>query len=309
MWGETAMRDIAVNLQVAGQDLALHTHPDMAYDPLRSNMYQYSLDEQVAIIRDGVRFLTSWTGRPVVAHRAGNYSADKRTLEALTRNGLRIDSSLFWEHPHCRLIDLGLPRNLPSLRGPLIEIPVTVYQREERPELFDNILAPVTSVRKIDADWFYDKDEAKAAIDGIVEADLPFLVIFLHSFSFIEGQRDGRVPVEDRHTRDIFGAILDRISQRRLKVVTMRDLAASEVVTATSQDQDVLPRVPVHTGLPRYLWHRQRVVGTGTLAIGVVVLFIIGTAVLIAVQRQRLTANAEDDRLGRDSRKVDREGH
>ena len=64
-WGETTMRNLAVRLQAAGQDVALHTHPQWGYDPARSFMNQYSLDEQTAIVRDGVRLLQTWTGRPV----------------------------------------------------------------------------------------------------------------------------------------------------------------------------------------------------------------------------------------------------
>src|SRR5882762_4752869 len=43
-WGESAIRDIAVKLQAAGQDVALHTHPETMYDASRPWMYQYSLD-------------------------------------------------------------------------------------------------------------------------------------------------------------------------------------------------------------------------------------------------------------------------
>lgn len=282
------MRDIALKLQAAGQDVALHTHPHWAFDPTRPAMYQYGLDEQTSIIREGVKFLTAWTGRPVVAHRAGAYAADERTLEALERNGLRIDSSLFWGNPRSRLNGLGLPRNLPASRGGLIEIPVTVYQREERPRLLEGILSPVTSVRKIDADWFVDGEEARAAIDAVIEADLPFLVIFLHSFSFLEAEGDGGVPIADRHTHDIFGAILDRVTKRRLSVVTMRGIANAQNVAATAQDRDVLPRVTVRVGLHRYLWHRLQSAGTGTLVVGTVILtFLTGGAVLIAARGRR----------------------
>lgn len=297
-WGEAAMRDVAGNLQAAGQDVALHTHPQWAFDPTRPAMYQYSLDEQTAIIREGAKLLTAWTKRPVVAHRAGAYAADERTLEALARNGLRIDSSLFWGNPRSRLNGLGLPRNLPSSRGRIIEIPVTVYQREERPRLLGDILAPVTSVRKIDADWFLDGEEARAAIDAVVEADLPFLVIFLHSFSFMQEQGEGGDPIADRVSLDVFRAILDRVAQKRLPVVTMRDLAGTAATLATSQARDVLPRVIVRVDLPRYLWHRLRGVGAGALALGAIVLmFFAGGAVLIAARWRVRVVDAGNDRL------------
>jgi len=184
-WGETVMRDIAVKLQAAGEDVALHTHPETAYDPLRAEMYQYSLDEQTSIIRDGMQLLTVWTGRRVVAHRAGDYSADEHTLEALKRNGMRVDSSLFWGYPSSRLNGLGLTRNLPSFLGRLTEIPVTVYQREERSRFLSDMLGPLTSVRKIGADWFIDEQEARSAVDAIIQAGPQFIVVFLHCCTFL----------------------------------------------------------------------------------------------------------------------------
>ena len=102
-WGEGNLRNIALKLQAAGQDVALHTHPQWAYDPARPNMYSYSFEDQNRIIADGVRLLRSWTGLPVVAHRAGAYSANKDTIAALARNGILLDSSLFFGNPNSRL--------------------------------------------------------------------------------------------------------------------------------------------------------------------------------------------------------------
>ena len=71
------------------------------------------------------------SGRPVVAHRAGAYAADRNTLIALRQNNILVDSSVFWKHPNTRLHDLGLPRNVPSLWDDhLTQIPVTVFERE-----------------------------------------------------------------------------------------------------------------------------------------------------------------------------------
>lgn len=294
-WGEAAMRDIAVKLQSAGQDVALHTHPQWAYDPSRWAMFQYNLDEQTTIIRDGVRLLEAWTGRPVVAHRAGAYTADQQTLETLERNGIRIDSSLFWGHPWSHLNGLGLPRNLPSSWGQLTQIPVTVYQREGRPPLFGGFLSSVTSIRKIDPNWFLSKEEAISAIDAIVEADLPFLVVFLHSFSFMEGQGDSGVPLADRHSLDMFRAVLDHIAEKRLPVMTMRDLAELEPLSATSPDRDIIPRVTVRIELYRYIWYRLKNAGLGALAtMGAVILTLVagGAVLLISARRRRLVADA-----------------
>lgn len=288
-WGEAAMRDIAARLQAAGQDVALHTHPQWAYDPLRPGMHQYSPDEQTSIIEEGVRLLTEWTGRPVVAHRAGDYSADEHTLEALERNGLRLDSSLFWGNPRSRLNGLGLPPNLPSSIGRITEIPVTVYEREKRSRIFGDVFPSVVSVRKIDADWFIDEEEARSAIDAVIEAELPFLVVFLHSFSFLAGSGQGAAPVADSQTKAIFRAILDRVTAKRLPVATMRDLAGYEAA-ATSHDKHPVPRVTVRVGLHRYVWHLLRAGGTGAVAMGAIVLLFLAGGAWLLVARRRGTA-------------------
>jgi len=292
-WGEAAMRGIAVKLQAAGQDVALHTHPETVYDPARSEMFQYSLEEQTSIIRDGVRLLTAWTGRPVVAHRAGGYSADDRTLESLNRNGLRVDSSFFWEHPSSHLNGLGLFRNLPSYTSRLTEIPVTVYMREERPRLLGNLLAPVTTVRKIDDNWFIDEQEARSAIDAIAEAAPPVIVVFLHSFSLLAEQGGGGEPKADNHSRDILRAIIDHVHEKRFEVVTMRDIAEWKTVAVPSRDQDIVPKVTVRVGLHRYLWHRLRAEGTGAMVVSAALLtFVFGGAGLLAGRRWRSGRNS-----------------
>ncbi|MGH9892211.1 MAG: hypothetical protein ACREA0_09565, partial [bacterium] len=294
-WGESEMRDVAGNLQAAGQDVALHTHPQWAYDPLRSGMYQYSLDDQISIIREGVQLLTAWTGRPVVAHRAGDYAADERTLEALERNGIRLDSSLFTAHPHSRLVGLGLPNNLPAARGQLTEIPVTVYQREERSQFLGDWLVPVNSLRKIDADGFFDADEAKAAMDAVVEADLPFLVVFLHSFSLLAKPAQDGVLVSDQQSRDVFRAILDHVAERGLPVVTMRALAEFPPLPTLVQGRDVIPRVVTTVGLHRYLWHRLRGAGilVGAVSLAVILVAVATGAVLISGARRRRGSAAQ----------------
>jgi peptidoglycan/xylan/chitin deacetylase (PgdA/CDA1 family) len=285
--GETAMRNIAVGLQAAGQDVALHTHPDAAYDPSRASMHQYTLDDQTKIIGDGVRLLEAWTGQPVVAHRAGAYAADEHTLMALERNGVRVDSSIFWRSPDSRLDALGLPRNLPARYGTLTEFPVTVYQRDDRPTLFPSVFAPVSVVRKIDAGWAINATEMRDSIDAAVAAELPVIVMFLHSFSLVEGDGAG-TPVANHHVMDMFRAMLDEIASRHLQVVTMRDLAAKPVLAGPTA-RDIVPSVPVAVDLPHYAWRRVKANRHAARIAAEAVLALIVLVVFVAILRQRAT--------------------
>jgi len=255
-WGDAAMESIAQRLRSTGQDVALHTHPQWSYDPQRPGMNEYSLEEQTAIVRDGVRLLQAWTGQQVVAHRAGGYAADQRTLIALERNGVLLDSSMFWTHENNRLDGLGLPANVPGRYGRVTEIPVTVYEREDRPALLGAFVAPFRVLRKIDPNWLASADEARASIEAAVADDVPVLVVFLHSFSFMV-DRPGPASIADRHAMDMFRAIVDEVTKENLGVVSMRDLAAPARAVALSQG-DSLPRVTVAVGLPRYVWRRAR---------------------------------------------------
>ena len=264
-WGEATLRDIATRLQDAGQDVGLHTHPQWAYDPDRWAMYQYDVDEQTAIVRDGIQLLQAWTGKPVVAHRAGGYSADSRTLEALERNGVLLDSSEFWQYPTTRLDGLGLPRNTPSTHRHVTEIPVTVYFRDDTPSLFARLLPPVSSVRKIDPNWLTSADEMRTAVDQVVAARLPVLVLFLHSFSFMTADRD-KGPQLDAHALQMFRATLDYVSQLGLQVATMRELAAA-VPTGTDV-KDAVPHVAVPVDALHYAWRKSKALPRGKIGIG-----------------------------------------
>jgi peptidoglycan/xylan/chitin deacetylase (PgdA/CDA1 family) len=287
-WGEPALKDVAVRLQDAGLDVALHTHPHWAYDPARWGMYQYSLAEQTDIVRDGVRLLQSWTGRPVVAHRTGAYAANEDTLTALERNGVLIDSSVFWKYPGNRLDGLGFPHNRPSHRGRLAEVPVTAYQREDRPNIFGSAFAPIATLRKFDVNWFTDAGEVNAAIDAAVEADVPVLVLFLHSFSLIEGRADG-VPVADRHALDMFRAMLARVRDKNLQVVTMRELAGERLPEASSGLRDNVPSVAVPVDWPHYAWRRGKGLGRKSLA-ATAGLGVLSAFALLVLARRRRTA-------------------
>src|SRR5690606_32194495 len=97
-WGEESLRNIALQLQRSGQEVALHTHPQWLYDPGIPRMYDYSLQEQTRIIAEGVALIEKWTGEAVFSHRAGAYTANRDTLQALENNGIYLDSSLFYGH-------------------------------------------------------------------------------------------------------------------------------------------------------------------------------------------------------------------
>jgi hypothetical protein len=301
-FGAEKLKEIALRLQRAGQDVELHTHPQDAYDVARWGMHQYSLDEQTAIVRDGVRLLESWIGQPVVAHRAGAYSANENTLTALERSGILLDSSVFWQNENNHFGSIPFLRNRPTLRGRVLEIPITVYERDDVPGWLDGVTPPSTSVRKIDADWFVTEAEMHSAIDKMVSAQPPTLVLFLHSFSLMSEKPVAGKPMLDRHSVDMFQGMLDRVAAASLPVVPMRTLAVDDVVREAAGD-DVVPRVTLPVSMPVYAWHWIKLVDRRALGVGVGLAgILIGYGAFTVVYRQRRGKHLVPVRSGADLR-------
>ncbi len=245
-YGEPVLEDIAKSLRSSGQDIQLHTHPQWAYDQNRNMMYQYSLKEQINIIREGKELLQKWTGLPVIAHRAGAYSADENTLRALIENGIYYDSSLFWGWSNSRINSIDLKKNVLSLYGPLYEFPVTVYQRDEYPVLFNGKVQAISEIRKFDINWFINDEEAEKAFTQAISSKMDFVILFLHSFSFIKGRNEAGVMVADTAAVRRFENVLNLISKKGLKVYTFRQIGDDrDALSLYLNKADVIPEISV----------------------------------------------------------------
>jgi hypothetical protein len=242
-------------------------------------------------VRDGVSLLRGWTGMPVVSHRAGDYGADERTLQALARSGILVDSSLFAGNPRSFLNGLGMPANLPSRRGGVVQVPVTVYRRDTYPLVGSTLASPVSSIRKIDPDWFLDANEATAAIDALVDSRIPYVVVFLHSFSLLSPSDAGEPPSANLRSLRTLHAILDHVRSRGLPVVTMSQVAQAGA-SGDAAIRDVIPAVPVRVGVHRYAWARARQAGR-PLLVGAGVFAASGAVALVWLALRHFRGRAE----------------
>ena len=77
----------------SAHDLQLHTHPAPAFDRARQRLRDYTLGEQEEIIAFGCDRIEQWTGQRPILHRAGDWGADRRSLQALKAQGMRADFS------------------------------------------------------------------------------------------------------------------------------------------------------------------------------------------------------------------------
>ncbi|MFL0357668.1 hypothetical protein ACI5KX_14490 [Erythrobacter sp. GH1-10] len=114
VWGVAAIEDVVAPILEAGQDVQLHCHTEwlaIAGDanPLASkrtgtNLFDFPLDEQAAILEYARDTLVAAGAPAPVAFRAGNYGANDDTLRALADLDIAYDSS------HCPALASGASR-------------------------------------------------------------------------------------------------------------------------------------------------------------------------------------------------------
>jgi hypothetical protein len=133
-YGIGPLREIVAMVLDAGQEVQLHLHTEWVKHMTRSilpgragiNIREFDEAEQVFLIGTGIeQMLRAGAPRPL-AHRAGNFGANRTTLRALLRNAISFDSSYNYA---CALgpfvpDTLWQPRVLDGVR----EYPVSVYQ-------------------------------------------------------------------------------------------------------------------------------------------------------------------------------------
>lgn len=161
----------------------LHTHPAGMFDEKRKNMHEYSLEEQKKIIKKGKDIFRDITGKNPVAHRAGNYGADNKTLTALRENGIKIDSSFFFNNHLCKIEADTI--NKPVEINGVQEIPITVAKRYPKRFGLPLLFLPRWSKQDINS---FDFWQLKKMIREVTK-EVNHCMIFLHSSSFIHHDR------------------------------------------------------------------------------------------------------------------------
>lgn len=171
--GEDVVRSAARLIHERGHDLELHTHPRPMFRFY--GMSQASFDEQKAILEKGIALLEGWTGKKVVAHRAGAFSANADTLRAIEVVGLQADCSLSaGSRVSVPLITELDASNMVQRVNGVWEIPVTC---------FDQVRFGSWHSRRILDIEGCSLPEIKRVARWAVRHRLPTVCILMHSFS------------------------------------------------------------------------------------------------------------------------------
>lgn len=181
--GPGEVRKVFQAIRERGHDAQLHLHPVqrfyrdyLAGAPKRELdlMFKLTLDEQKALIREGISLFQDLSGKAPRVYRAGCYGASETTLQALHANGIEIDSSY-------NLAFLGQtcgfearPLNAPRIIHGVYEFPVTVFRVANVPG-YKGMEISAVSV-----------NEMMATIRSLQNAGCRDVVLVLHSFSLLK---------------------------------------------------------------------------------------------------------------------------
>jgi hypothetical protein len=133
VYGEALISDIVGPILARGHDVQLHVHTEWlewaTQSPIEQrghNLADFSLDDQMTLIRLAAEILERAGAPRPVAFRAGNYGADDNSLRALATLGLRWDTSFNapFTYSPCR-INLPRDQTSPCKHLGIIELPVS----------------------------------------------------------------------------------------------------------------------------------------------------------------------------------------
>ncbi|MDY0131698.1 MAG: hypothetical protein RBR53_03425 [Desulforegulaceae bacterium] len=167
-----------------GHDVQLHLHPNYLNFKLdepqkliySDNMYDYDLDTQVELIKEGKELLKEFGVNNPVAFRAGNYGFNLDTLKALKENSFLYDSSYSFTFCSNRKDFFNLFTNDVVNFNNIYEFPITNFL----PLIYKNSIR--TRPLDINAAGF---DEMKKVLLWANDTKIKNITIIMHSFSFI----------------------------------------------------------------------------------------------------------------------------
>ena len=271
-YGERPIKGIAREIVNNGQDIQLHTHPKSMYG--KSQISDFGFEEQVKILSKGKELIYEWTGQNVIAHRAGDYSANMSTIRALKHVGILVDSSLSpaWSSP---LYKEGYSSNDISVIEEVLEIPITYFAQIQ--------IGDWKSIKFLDINSS-SLQEIKTVLTEMADKGGCAINIMMHSCSFTKhGYPDTQII-------DKLNAVLKFINDYP-KLTTS---SVSNFVDLYNKNQLAcipLPELVPHTGIIlTYLrsWERLSYGWKNiAVALGIPMAFILLLAVVITILRKK----------------------
>lgn len=221
-FGESHVSGIARRIVGKRHDVEVHSHPlwtEFGSESPREHLWEYSGDEQRALLSAACDCIADWTGSRPQVHRAGAYGINEDSFAAMTGCGIRADMSMFHGHGNCKICTT---RNGVVSHGDIIEIPVTGFYRREMLRFGSKVVPSPEKFVKTDINAA-TADEFRYVLDSMKEYG-GVMTLFAHSYSLMgfdsEEQAFFARPVIEEKLR----AVLDMcIEDDDVVVLTARD--------------------------------------------------------------------------------------
>lgn len=192
-FGDAPMRELALRIKAAGQDVQLHLHPCWTYfkradwakhlqsDPPSDHMHSRSVDQLTEWLADGVAIFERWgMGRPQVL-RTGSMMADLSVYRAMERTGIRMASNIAFAVYQPPNPELHLYSGVHQIGG-VTEAPVLTYI-----DFMLGTRAHYKSLTITGSSW----DEMQTLLQRAHEADIETVVILTHPFEYVKYENPG----------------------------------------------------------------------------------------------------------------------
>ena len=251
--GPSRLREIVALIKSHRQDVQLHVHPEwlqwmsqpVVLETRGKYLKQFTTDEQCALIGLALNNLLASGAEGVCAFRAGNYGANLDTLRALSRLGLRFDTS--YNFPYLATqCGMALPEPLlqPRCIDGVIEYPITFF--EDWPHHPRHLQLTACSSAEI--------------IHVLIEArrrGRQFVVLVSHGFELLRNRKTRGKPLRpDEICIARFEQLCRFLADRRdeFQTSTFSDLTP---LVATEGESDMLRSNPLRT-VGRYVQQAMR---------------------------------------------------
>lgn len=200
LWGEEPLKRVCNDLLEMGQDVQLHTHPSWRDDyrdsaslrAIKKNksyfpqsydlMAKLSEESQLEVLEHGIELFQKWLGIKPVAHRSGGYSINEETVNALTKAGIPMDSSMNIAHPNSKVT---WSANRVVLKSGILELPITVMKYTFQVPITILNLTLYSKLMKTDLDTF-TLEELLWFVEQADAMGLKIMNIFMHSYSLLK---------------------------------------------------------------------------------------------------------------------------
>ena len=249
-YGEEPVRSLCRTIGRRGHDVQLHAHANWIPNHPHEFVSRYPLSEQIEIIAEGKRLIGDWTGTAPAAFRAGAYGLNLDTIKALEVNGFKADASYFPHHRNCELS--GQLNNKHGNKiftiGSVHELPVTTYWLLDTPFYRKN--------SKLDFNAC-TIGELKDVLPKFIKSNIKFVVLFLHSFSFLKwGKGYSHVDPDLRALRS-FEETLEFLKEfDSVNFLTVKE-AIPLFDSLGKNEEDFIPRVDLVNVFPRIVKRLQ----------------------------------------------------